>query len=64
MLGIVTMDTSAPPYWHCTLIKIIVGEGSSVLLVFEHDLTMDILLENGLSEIRCCYHSNIHQNLY
>ena len=33
--------------------------GSSVLLVFEHDLTMDALLENGLSDIRCCYHSNI-----
>ena len=29
------------------------------LLVFEHDLTMDALLENGLSDIGCCYHSKI-----
>ena len=28
---------------------------------FEHDLTMDVLLENCLSDIRCCYHSNIYQ---
>ena len=39
------------------------GKGSSVLLVFEHDLTMDVLLENDLSDIRCCYHSNIYQHL-
>ena len=32
-------------------------------LIFEHDLTMDVLLENGLSDIRCCYHSNIYQSL-
>ena len=24
---------------------------------------MDALLENGLSDIRCCYHSNIYQNI-
>ena len=30
-------------------------------VVCEHDLTMDALLENGLTDIRCCYHSNIYQ---
>ena len=29
--------------------------------VFENDLTRNALLENGLSDIRCCYHSNIYQ---
>ena len=33
------------------------------MLVLEHDLTMDALLEDGPSDIRCCYHSNIYQSL-
>ena len=30
-------------------------------VVCEYDLTMDALLENGLSNNRCCYHSGIYQ---
>ena len=30
--------------------------------MYKHDLTMDALLENGLSHIRCYYHSNIIPN--
>ena len=33
------------------------------MLVLEHDLTMDALLEDGPSDLRCCYHSNIYQSL-
>ena len=39
-------------FWGC-------GEVFHCIIVCEHDLTMDALLENGLSGIRCCYHSNI-----
>ena len=49
-----------PPYRHCTLIKLLWAR-VAVSLVFEHDLTMNALLENGLSDIRCCYPSNIYQ---
>ena len=56
--------TSALPYRHCTLIKLLWARvARSVLLVFEHDLTRDALLENGLNDIRCCYHSNIRQSI-
>ena len=52
---------NTPPYEHCTLIKLLWARVAllNFFVVCEHDLTMDALLENGLSDIRCCYHSNI-----
>ena len=38
--------TSAPPYRHCTLIKLLWAK----VALFEHDLTMDALLENAWSK--------------
>ena len=50
------------PMLHHTDIVHYYGLHRSVLIGFEHDLTMDSLLENGLSDVKCCYHSNIiHQ---
>ena len=43
--------TTAPPYRHCALIKLLWARVALFLLVFEHDLTMDALLENGLRDI-------------
>ena len=51
---------NTPPYRHCTPIKLW-DRVALFFVVCEHDLTMDALLENGLTDIRCCYHSNIHQ---
>ena len=31
--------------------------GCLFFVVCEHDLTMDALMENGLIDIRCCYHA-------
>ena len=46
------------------LIKLLWARVAPVLLVFEHDLTMDVPLENGFSDIRHCYHSNIYQERF
>ena len=48
-------------YRHCTLIKLLWARVALFFVVCEHDLIMDALLEKGLSDIRCCYHSNIYQ---
>ena len=50
--------------YQCSTIQALYAEGSSVLLVFEHDLTMDVPLENGFSHVRHCYHSNIYQERF
>ena len=44
---------------NCTLIKLLWARVALFFVVCEHDLTMDALLENGLTDIKCCYHSNI-----
>ena len=48
-------------YYDCILIKLLWARLALFFEVHEHDSTMDVLLENGLSDIRCCYHSNICQ---
>ena len=49
--------TNASPYKHCTLIKLLWAR------VAEYDLNVDALLENDLTDIRSCYHSNIYQRV-
>ena len=61
VLGIVTMVSQYSTI-HCNrLIKLLWVRVALFCVVCEHGLTMDALLENGLTDIRCCYHSNIYQ---
>ena len=64
VLGIVTMvPVTVNQYFTIQALFFLLLWARVVLffVVCEHDLTMDALLENSLSDIGCCYHSNIYQ---